>query len=82
MPTEGRHPRLLCYNMGKRVDAGPSPRHYVATTKKSIFRALGDWCCDAVLLKQALAVYCVMPLLFGLDLIWTALSRMRRRALA
>jgi hypothetical protein len=35
-----------------------------------------------LLAKQALAVYCVMPLLFGLDLIWTALSRMRRRALA
>lgn len=32
--------------------------------------------------KQALAAYCVVPLLFGLDLICTALSRLRRRAMA
>lgn len=32
--------------------------------------------------KQGLTVYCVVPLLFGLDLIWTALSRTRPRAMA
>lgn len=35
-----------------------------------------------VLAKQALAVYCVVPLLFGLDLIWTALSGGTKRLAA
>jgi RsiW-degrading membrane proteinase PrsW (M82 family) len=30
-----------------------------------------------LLAQQALAVYCVVPLMFGLDLIWTALARSR-----
>lgn len=32
--------------------------------------------------KQGLTLYCVVPMLFGLDLIWTALTRTRRRAMA
>jgi protease prsW family protein len=32
--------------------------------------------------KQGLMVYCIVPLLFGLDLLWTAMGRTRRRAVA
>ena len=32
----------------------------------------------ALQLQQALAMFCVVPLLFGLDLMWTAFGRMRR----
>jgi hypothetical protein len=34
-----------------------------------------------LLIQQSLAVYCVVPLLFGLDMLWTALTRMGRRQL-
>ena len=35
----------------------------------------------SLLLQQAMAVYCVVPLLFGLDLLWTAVTAGRRHAL-
>ena len=35
-----------------------------------------------MLAKQAMAIYCVVPLMFGLDLLWTALGRTGRRAWA
>jgi hypothetical protein len=35
-----------------------------------------------LLAQQALAVYCVVPLMFGLDLIWTALARSRSHVVA
>lgn len=35
-----------------------------------------------LLTKQAMAIYCVVPLMFGLDLLWTAIGRTRRGAWA
>ena len=35
-----------------------------------------------MLAKQAMAIYCVVPLMFGLDLLWTAIGRTGRRAWA
>lgn len=34
-----------------------------------------------LLIQQLLAVYCVMSLLFGFDMLWTALTRVGRRQL-
>jgi hypothetical protein len=83
---------VLCNVVLRRArqsDWGASPGGAAAPATLGIFLLLVGLLMVGVMLlapnlltKQAMAIYCVVPLMFGLDLLWTAIGRTGRRAWA